>query len=450
MDRSERGNLTVGSPGKKLIAFAIPIIIINLMQAVYNVADMVIIGHFVGAAGMSAVSIGGQITTVVLVVIVAIANGAAAIIGQNFGAGNADAIGRTLRVMYSLAIIVALALTAAVICFASPILRFLNTPAESFDGAVSYLNICMAGTVFVYTYNCFYAVLRGIGESVVPMKIMLLTTVENIVLDLVFVAVLEMGAAGAAAATVLSQLTSAALICRHVCRLGYYRFGRDGFSLDPEPLGALMRLCAPQVVQMVLTNSSFMLIGGLINYFGVNASAAAGAVTKIWNFTVLAGQAMMAAMITMTAQNYPRKAYERILKALGAGCMLVTAVAAVITLLCELSPEWMLSLFTDEQAVVESGIRYLRFFAIGFIVENIMFCMFGTLTGAGHTMVPFCCAVISAYLVRYLLAWVFSRMTALGFDGIAIAYSIAPFISCAICSVFIASGRWKKSRIKVS
>ena len=161
-------------------------------------------------------------------------------------------------------------------------------------------------------------------------------------------------------------------------------------------------------------------------------------------------EAMMAAMITMTAQNYPRKAYERILKALGAGCMLVTAVAAVITLLCELSPEWILSLFTDEQAVIESGIRYLRFFAIGFIVENIMFCMFGTLTGAGHTMVPFCCAVISAYLVRYLLAWVFSRMTALGFDGIAIAYSIAPFISCAICSVFIASGRWKKPRIKVS
>lgn len=259
-----------------------------------------------------------------------------------------------------------------------------------------------------------------------------------------------MGAAGAAAATVISQLTSAALISRNVCRLGYYRFGRDGFSLEQEPLGALMRLCAPQVVQMVLTNSSFMLIGGLINYFGVNASAAAGAVTKIWNFTVLAGQAMMAAMITMTAQNYPRKAYERILKALGAGCMLVTAVAAVITLLCELSPEWLLSLFTDEQAVIESGIRYLRFFAIGFIVENIMFCMFGTLTGAGHTMVPFCCAVISAYLVRYLLAWVFSRMTALGFDGIAIAYSIAPFISCAICSVFIASGRWKKPRIKVS
>lgn len=380
MNISERGNLTVGSPGKKLIAFAVPIIIINLMQAVYNVADMVIIGHFVGAAGMSAVSIGGQITTVVLVVIVAIANGAAAIIGQNFGAGNADAIGRTLRVMYSLAMIVALALTAVVICFASPILRFLNTPA----------------------------------------------------------------------ATVISQLTSAAFISRNVCRLGYYRFGRDGFSLKQEPLGALMRLCAPQVVQMVLTNSSFMLIGGLINYFGVNASAAAGAVTKIWNFTVLAGQAMMAAMITMTAQNYPRKAYERILKALGAGCMLVTAVAAVITLLCELSPEWMLSLFTDEQAVIESGIRYLRFFAIGFIVENIMFCMFGTLTGAGHTMVPFCCAVISAYLVRYLLAWVFSRMTALGFDGIAIAYSIAPFISCAICSVFIASGRWKKPRIKVS
>ena len=222
------------------------------------------------------------------------------------------------------------------------------------------------------------------------------------------------------------------------------------FFYAGKPLGALMRLCSPQIVQMVLTNSSFMLIGGLINYFGVNASAATGVVTKIWNFTVLAGQAMMAAMITMTAQNYPQKAFDRILRALRAGCMLVASVAAVITMLCELCPAGMLLLFTDEQTVVYTGIRYLRFFAIGFIVENIMFCLFGTLTGSGHTMVPFWCAVISAYLVRYLLAWVFSRCTALGFDGIAIAYSIAPFVSCGICAVFIASGKWKTPRIQLT
>lgn len=131
-----------------------------------------------------------------------------------------------------------------------------------------------------------------------------------------------------------------------------------------------MRLCSPQIVQMVLTNSSFMLIGGLINYFGVNASAAAGAVTKIWNFTVLAGQAMMAAMITMTAQNYPQKAFDRILRALRAGCMLVASVAAVITMLCELCPAGMLSLFTDEQTVVYTGIRYLRFLPLGLLPKT--------------------------------------------------------------------------------
>ena len=199
---------------------------------------------------------------------------------------------------------------------------------------------------------------------------------------------------------------------------------------------------------MVLTNTSFLFIGGLINLFGVNHSAAAGAVTKIWNFTVLAGQAMMAAMISMTAQNHPNRKYDRIYKALRTGGAVVAGVGAGFTLFCELWPAWMLGLFTDDAAVVQVGIVYLRYFAIGFIAENIMFCLFGTLTGAGHTLVPMCCAIITAYLVRYLLAWVFSCYTPLGFEGIAIAYSIAPFVSAGICAAYMASGKWKKPKIK--
>jgi putative MATE family efflux protein len=445
---NEENSLLTGAVRPALLRYALPIILSMVATQFYAVADTMIIGLRLDADALAAVSN----ASTVLMIFLFISGGMELGGGLLVAAGKPTATKHEMtELLYNLLFvdeIIALLTTAVGFVTLPALLRLINTPAEILDTAVLYGRIYLLGLPFLMPYDLSKECVMGCGDSKTPLKVIVATSVMNIVLDLVLVG--PFGVAGAAAATVFSQLTSAALICRHVCRLGYYRFGRDGFSLEQEPLGALMRLCAPQVVQMVLTNSSFMLIGGLINYFGVNASAAAGAVTKIWNFTVLAGQAMMAAMITMTAQNYPRKAYERILKALGAGCMLVTAVAAVITLLCELSPEWMLSLFTDEQAVVESGIRYLRFFAIGFIVENIMFCMFGTLTGAGHTMVPFCCAVISAYLVRYLLAWVFSRMTALGFDGIAIAYSIAPFISCAICSVFIASGRWKKPRIKVS
>lgn len=446
MNRSERGNLTIGDPGKQLLAFALPIILINFLQAIYNVADMVILGHFAGANGMSAVSIGGQVTNVIQVVAVAISNGGAAMTGQCFGRGEHEGIRRILSTMYSLLLVVALGLTVLVLLACKPILTFLNTPEESFSGAVAYLCICMAGTVFVYTYNCFYAILRGIGDSVSPLKIVSFTMVLNIVLDLLFVAVLDMGAAGAAAATAISQALSALMICRTVCRAGYFRFERQAFEFDRTVLNRLMRISTPQVVQMVLTNTSFLLVGGLVNAFGVNHSAAAGAVAKLWNFTVLAGQAMMTAMISMCAQNYARQEYRRILRALGTGIGVVSAIAAVITLLCELWPAQMLELFTDEQNVIDAGIRYLQWFAVGFVAENIMFCLFGTLTGAGHTIVPMCCAIITAYLVRYFFAFVLSRHTPLGFEGIAVAYSAAPFVSAGICSLYLLSGRWKQSR----
>ncbi len=444
---ASKGDLTAGAPGRKLLAFALPILAINMFQAIYNAADMVILGQVTGAPGMSAVGIGGQVTTVVLVVVTAIANGAAAIMGRYFGAGNREGIRRLLFTMLSFTLIIALVMTAAVIAACRPILHFLNTPAESFEEAVSYLTICMCGTVVVYAYNAFYAVLRATGNSTDPMRIMLLTTAENIALDLLFIAVFRLGAAGAAIATVISQATSAVLICRCVCRAGYFELRHGVLKLEHSVLQGLLRICAPQVVQMVLTNTSFLLINGLINVFGVNHSAAAAAVSKIWNLTVLAGQALMAAMISMTAQNCAKGEYRRVLRALYTGCLTAAGIGGVFTLLCELIPGQILSLFNNDTLVVTAGISYLRYFAIGFMAENAMFCLFGTLTGSGHTLVPMCCAVITSYLVRYLFALVLSRHTALGFDGIAIAYSLAPFISAGICGTFIATGRWKKVNI---
>ncbi len=218
------GDLTTGSPGKRLLRFALPIIFINLLQAVYNVADMVIIGHWADAASMAAVSTGGQVTTVILVVVTAIANGGTTLIGQNFSMGKTENIKRLVGTMYSFVLVIALVLTVLGLAFASPLLRMLNIPDESYVSAMWYLCICVAGTAAVYSYNVFYAVLRGIGESDTPLRIMIITTVENIALDLLLVAVIPLGAAGAAAATVASQITSAVLIGRRVCKLGYFSF----------------------------------------------------------------------------------------------------------------------------------------------------------------------------------------------------------------------------------
>ena len=447
---NDRRDLTSGNIVSKLIAFAIPIMGMSLLQAVYNIVDMIIVGQFVGSSGMSAVNIGGQVTHLVLCLCSGLSNGGSAYIGQLFGAGKIKDAKSVIGTLLSFLCTAALLFTAAVLFARHPLLRWLNTPAESYADTLSYLFICISGTLFIYVYNALSAALRGIGESMHPLIYVIITTVENIILDLLFVAVFDWGAAGAAAATVISQFTSMCLVIYYTKRhTDLFDFKPGSFRVYGAELRQLLKIGLPQAIQYTCTTISFLFIAALINSYGVSASAAAGAANKIWTFGTLPGSACMSAIVTMTAQNHPTGNFRRIMKGMFSGMAVSLSIAAVFFLLCQLAPRFMYSLFTSDESVSAVGIPYLRIYSISFFVETVMFCIYGVLTGSGYTTATMAGSIISAFGVRYMLALVLSRHTALGFNGIALAYSAAPFVGIFIGLYMFTSGRWKTSRIKI-
>ena len=443
-------DLIHGDLWRSMLRFSLPLIASNLLQAVYNIVDMIIVGRCAGSAGLSAVSIGGQVTMVALCVVMGIANAASVLSSQLVGGGRRQEIAQMLRTMELVFALIALALTALAWVFTKGLLTALNTPPESYAQAVSYLRICMAGTVFIYLYNLMGGVLRGLGDSRTPLLLVAVSSVVNLVLDLLLVGVLRLGAGGAAAATVFSQMLCCLLIFPLSRRRHPFLGERQGkFRFDGAKFSLLLKIGLPQSVQFTLTELSFLLIAGVVNLFGVYASAAAGAVARLGSFAVLASKAMMSAIITVAGQNIGAGAPERALWGMGIGILYALPVSLVFFLLSLLWPELMLRLFTAETPVLAAGAPYLKALALSFVLESVMFCMMGLLTGAGHTLVTLSCAMVSAFVVRYSLARLFSITLGLGFVGVGWAYPFAPAASLLICTAFILTGRWKVNRVRV-
>lgn len=447
----QRGpDLIRGNLWNAMLRFSLPLVASNLLQAVYNIVDMIIVGRFAGSAGLSAVSIGGQATMVALCIVMGIANAASVMASQLVGAGRQREIAPMLRTMELVFAAAALFLTALAWGFTHPLLTALHTPPEAYSQAVWYLRICMAGTVFVYLYNLMNGVLRGVGDARTPLLLVIVSSAVNVLLDLLLVGAFHLGAGGAAAATTFSQL----LCCLLIFPLSRKRHAflaepQGKFRFDREKLALLLKIGLPQSLQFTLTELSFLLIAGVVNLFGVYASAAAGAVARLGSFAVLASKAMMGAIITVTGQNIGAGKPERALRGMGIGILYAMPISVIFYLLSLIRPEMMLGLFTTEPPVLAAGAPYLKALALSFVLESVMFCMMGLLTGAGHTLVTLSCALVSAFVVRYSLARLFSITMGMGFVGVGWAYPFAPASSLLICIIFLLTGRWKTNRVRM-
>ena len=448
--RKRDPDLIRGDLWQAMLRFSLPLVASNLLQAVYNIVDMIIVGRFAGSAGLSAVSVGGQVTMVALCIVMGIANAASVLSSQLAGAQRQNELPMLLRTTERVFAAFALALTVLTWCFTRPLLTALHTPPEAYAQAVWYLRICMAGTVFVYLYNLMTGVLRGVGDAKTPLLLVAVSSVVNLLLDLLLVGALRWGAAGAAAATAFSQMLCWALILPLARRRHAFLAGpRGAFRFDREKLALLLRIGLPQSVQFTLTELSFLLIAGVVNRFGVYASAAAGATARLGSFAVLASKAMMGAIITVTGQNIGARQPARALRGMGIGILYALPISVIFFLLSLIRPELMLGLFTQEAPVIAVGAPYLKALALSFVLESVMFCMMGLLTGAGHTLVTLSCALVSAFVVRYTLARLFSGTLGMGFVGVGWAYPFAPAASLIICTAFILSGRWKTNRVRI-
>lgn len=446
--QSTKGNLTEGSVFKNLIIFGLPMLLSNIIQALYNVTDILIVGKFHGPISISGVNIGGQVTFLMTVIVIGFSVGGSVIIAQYVGAKKQDKINETISTLIILLVAAAALITSTMLVISTPILHLINTPAESFSEARAYLNITIVGIIFVYLYNAMSAIMRGLGDSRTPMLFVAIACGLNIVLDLILVGLLGMTAAGAAYATIISQAVSV-ILC--VIRLKRYNFLFDfklkSFKFSMEQFKLLLKIGIPNSIQSVVTNISFLFLNSLANSFGVMASAAVGIVGKFNSFAIMPAIAISSSISTLSAQNLGARLIERAKKTFYIGLALAFAISIPIFLISRFFPAQILGLFDKTPEMIDVGVLYMKSFTYEYLLISTVFCLNGLITGSGHTMVAAMSNVASALLLRIPLAYLLSKVFDLGIPGIAMSVPLTTIGAIIFLGIYFYSGKWKVNKI---
>ncbi len=447
MNKFEK-DLSKGSVVSQLIAFSIPFILSNLIQALYAVADMIIVGQFCGTHSMSGVNIGGQITTLITNMVIGLCAGATVLIGQYMGFGARKELKDTVGTLFTTLIFLSVVLTVAMIVLRAPLLKLINTPIESFTEAESYLLFTALGTIFIFGYNALSAVMRGMGDSKNPLIFVGIACVVNIALDLVLIGIFKMKANGAAIATVVSQAVSMILCIIHLKRNDFvFDFNLKSFGFDVIQLKKLIKVGIPSSVQNMVAGISFLFLTALVNTMGVTASAAVGAVGKFNSFGILPPVAMSAAISAMCAQNIGAGKPDRAVKTTKTGALLAFFMSAVVFTISQLFPEQILRIFADDPELVAAGVPYFRMFAFDYITVPWVFSFNGLFIGSGHTTFSLFNSICSSVLIRIPAEYIFGIMLDWGLLGVGIAAPMASTLSVILAIGFYLSGKWKAATV---
>ncbi|MDR2519519.1 MAG: MATE family efflux transporter [Eubacteriaceae bacterium] len=448
----KRASLLEGSVLGKLTLFALPLVASNLLQSVYTIADMALIGNVESRASVSAISIGGQITLLVTNAIIGFSSGAMTLVSQYYGAKKRDELQKTVGTLFFMYLAIAAFVGVLFTAISTPLLRMLSTPADAFDQARLYLGISMWGSVLVFGYNGISAVLRGMGDSKRPLLFVLAAASVSVALDYLLIVRLRMGVQGAIIATLTGQAVSVAL------SLEYLHRKRDelGFKLslsmlrpDRRQLELLIRLGLPVCVQQVVVQISFLSVQALANSYGTAQSALFGIGNRINSFATMPGNAVSTAISSMAGQCIGSGLDKRAEATAYGGMLLNLAVGSVVTFLIALSPASVVRLFTPDSDVLELSQAFVRYMSASYIITPIIFCVTGLATGAGHTVFVLTVTLVCSLAVRVPLAYFFSQGLGMGFNGVGLAMGLASFGGIPQCAWFLAKKRWMRRVVKI-
>ena len=433
-------DLTRGSVSGQLIRYAAPLVASSLLQAIYSITDIIIAGHFIGDNGISAINTSSVVMNMLTQLAIGLTMGGNILVGRYFGSGAEEdrkqAAGNTLTVGLASGIV----LTALILLLGRPFLVLLKAPA--LEESAVYLGICGGGLLFIFGYNALSAILRGVGNSRVPLYCIILSVSLNVVLDILFVAVYRMGVAGAALATITGQgvsfLTALLFSLRHREMLGLTLH-----HLRPKGrvVALTLKLGLPVALQWTIASISWLVVLSLINKYGVAVSAGNGASNKIRDFCQLFLSALTTGAGTMCAQCLGAGLYDRAEQVMKTCLKLSLAMAAVIILLAELLAPLLVMLFTPDPEVQHWAILNLRIEIICQLFYAGMFTYNTLATGSGHTVFIMWNSFLNCIVVRLVLAVVLEHV--MGIYGVYLACGVAVSSSVPVGWWFYRSGRWK-------
>lgn len=443
-------DLTQGSVTRLLLIFAFPLLCSNLLQTVYNMVDMIVIGQFVGREGLSAVSIGGDVLHFLTFLVMGFSNAGQVILSQYIGAGNRDRIRGTIGTMFTVTFLCAVGLT--IVCYfgLDAFLTAMNTPQECFHYARQYGITCVLGLVFIYGYNLVSAILRGMGDSKHPFIFIAVATVVNLVLDLVFVALLGMGPFGAALATVIGQAVSFLwalfYLYRHKEAFGF-DFRPASFKPDPEVLPKLIKLGLPMILQSAAINFSMLFVNSYINGYGVVASAVTGVGNKLGSITAVVTNALSTAGSSMVGQNIGAGKYHRVPKIIGVSLVVDLAFAALLSFLTICFPRTIFGLFNDDPQVLDMAMTYIPVAVLLYVGFAMRSPFFALINGSGNAKLNLIVGLLDGVICRVGLAMLMGIALEMGIMGFWLGNAFAGYMPFLIGGVYFLTGKWKKRMV---
>lgn len=451
-EKSFINDLTEGSVAKKLLVFAFPFMLSNLLQTVYNLVDMSVVGHFMGSAGLSAVSVGGRLVELLTFLCTGFCTGGQILLSQQVGAKKHQEMQKTIGTLFTFTMLMAVLLGALSIILHKPMLRLLNTPETAFDQAARYMVICNCGCIFIFGYNALCSILRGMGDSKRPLVFVAIASVINLVLDLIFVAGLKLGAAGAAIATVISQAISfvSALVYLIKKREAFgFTFSRKTLKIHGATLKILTKLGVPLAFQMAAISISMLFVNSFINAYGEAASAVYGAGLKLQNIPSIITHGMSTANSSMVGQNMAAGKPDRVRKSVRTCFRLNLAVYGVFILGCMLFPKTIFKIFTTDEAVLELAPAYLRISCIGFAASIFNSSFNSVINGIGFTSLSMAIGLLDSVVARISFSLLFGIVLGFGLNGFFLGHALAIWATALMSFGYYLSGRWEHYQLAV-
>jgi len=446
MSKTIAKDLTQGKVLNQLLTFAFPIVLANLLQIVYTMVDTVVVGQFIGTAGISAVSAASNIIMLCTNFSMGITSAGQVIISQFLGRNERENVSKSIGTMFTVVIIVALCLSVIALPLTRPLLNLVNTPDEAMPMAIDYAVCSFAGLVFVFGYSAVGSMLRGLGDSKHPLLFIAIATVLNLILDIVFVGPMKMGTFGAALATIMGQGLSFAFslgyLYKHRVSFGF-DFKLKSFKPDRKILIMFVKLGFPMALQHVAVNISTIYVAACVNSYGVIVSAVSGIGDKLRMVIAIFAASIGTAAASMIGQNVGAGKYDRVKKIYLVTLGVLIVMCAALGGAGIVFSKTVFGIFDTNPEVLAMASRFMVINCVTYMAFAFYQPFTSLIQGMGYASFALITGMIDGFVARIGLVWLLGTLLDFGCWGVWWGAAISAYVGAIIGTIYFLTGRWR-------
>ncbi|MEI6883882.1 MAG: MATE family efflux transporter [Bacteroidota bacterium] len=441
-------DFSTGNEGRLIWKFAIPMLLGNVFQQFYNLIDSMIVGKFIGKEALAAVGTSMPITFLLIAFFIGITMGFTIIVSQYFGAKDLVRVKKAINTLYIFIFFASLLMSVIGIMLSEWIFRLIGMDEAIIPQAKIFLDIFMAGLIFLFGFNGTSAILRGLGDSKTPLYFLIGSVILNIILDIIFVPVLGWGVWSVAVATVISEGTAFIALIIYLNRYDkILNFSFAELRFDTEIFWKGIKIGFPTGLQQTFVAVGMVALYGIVNKFGVDANAAYSAAGRIDNFAAMPAMSFSMALSTFVGQNLGANKPERIISGLRATFVMTAMISLAVSFVTVIFGKFLMRLFTNDPMVIELGRGYLVVIGSFYVLFSTMFIFNGVLRGAGDTLIPMFITLFALWLIRIPVAYFLSSYPSIGIYGVYWSIPAGWFFGALLSFIYFLTGRWKKKAV---